>query len=246
MWLLILLNTFYVLPGNGQTNKPSMDEKETKYLKMIKPNQKVFDGIQNGNLILYGQWIAQPYNIEIKHQKLYINGVQASPPITPPWLKMNNAEVKDENRKISLLTNQIRTIHRQFKNDENHQKRIDKFLKKNNITKSYKWLNNSELFIETIYDIEFTMLLGNELEINEEELRTNLLEQSKKEFEASLTKGSLLVIGYGPVLTIPDIYLEEHLFVLKNNEKNKKREYLKKVLYDEQLIREFLFINEKK
>jgi len=232
---------------NAQNTTGDLDKTREydEYLSLIKPDKIITDGINEGVLILYGQWIEPPYRIEVKNEKLLINNVQVVPPVTPPWIEKKSPVVTKQIQDISDLTLKIREeyglLKTRYSVPEVKAKTLTNIEKYDNLVKSAYWISDYKLYIVATDGMEFSMSFIKREAPPENYMQLVLLKE-KERYELQLQNGDLLVIGYGATLNVPDLYLPEYMNEIKKAAEVNDKETLNKKLQHEGLANELLFI----
>jgi len=236
----------YASKGICQANKSSMSEKENLYLKKIKPNKSVAKGINNGSLILYGQWVKPPYNIEIQGESLLINNVQVMPTIMPPWIEENESVVTNEIQQIADLTDKIQIEYGVLLNDVGEKEAKSKLLQfigqHNDLILKATWVADDKLHIETTKSIEFSMGFSERAPVSKKR-KSDILVADKKMYERQLENGDLLIIGYDATVIIANRKVEMYENDIKAALKSKNFNSLNELVESETLVNELLFIS---
>lgn len=230
-------------------NNTNSSDKEDDYLTLIKPTQKPIGGVDNGTLILYGQWVEPPYTVEVQNDVMRINGVQVVPPIAPPWIEQVEPVVTKKIQDISDLTVSIREeynlLQKKYDLAEAKAKLLQYIGGHNNLVRSSQWTSEENVHIVTTDDMEFSMLFTEPIPVDPNHINKLLL-SDKARYEAQLKNGDLLVIGYGATLNVPNTYLPDYLVDIKKAEETGDEKALNKLFQHDELTHEFLFINERR
>lgn len=201
-------------------------------------------------LILYGQQIPAPYQVEIRNDTLYVNGIQADPPIPSPWISQEIPEITPEIQEMSDLNNRIRLELARLESGESSQEKVQAeliahIMTHESLVKHVEWSTEDRIHIVLHSETEYSIMVHQDIPTQAEldEVRNEILNELQSNYQAALGSGSMLVIGYGVTLTIPPAYVEEVQFDLLNATQNGSPSLLLEILQNRELALEYEFIN---
>jgi len=222
---------------------------ESSYLKSIRPRKigTAESGvITNGFLILYGQVVDPPYLFNISNDTLYLNAVQIDPPLMPPWRYKPAPPVTPRARQISDLAARIRAKFKRIKEargkGEPRASLIQHIKDKEYDVLTAEWIDPETLHLVLRSGEEFSIGFHEVEKVDYSAVREEILRETKRRYEASLSSGALIVIGYGPVLIVPAGYVPVVRARIQEALRKGSREQLRKALLHDELVQEMLFI----
>lgn len=249
--LVLVLAVGTLAKGEQQQLSPQKREAlEEEYLNAIHPQvvEPATDGvIATGRVILYGQLIDPPYQLSLRGDTLFLNGVRIDPPIMPPWeYKTTQITVTETVQQMSDLTIRIGNQYSQLKEQGtvDLQQELLKYIIEKEITvHSAEWVSSEKLHIVMATGEEFSMRLAEAPPVpNYREVREHLVKSIKDRYEANLMAGDLIVIGYGPILTVPASDVATTLEQIEARKREDSIARLAEILHHKELAREMLFL----
>jgi hypothetical protein len=249
------ISTTFPSPQGAQgLDETRLQTLESEYLSRIRPRavrKNTRGSIQRGTVILYGQRLTPPYLIAIRDDTLLVNGVVADPPIVPPW---NNPDRKpllitQHDREVTCLTERIRQFHSgalAIGSPADQQRALLERLSLEPLVASAWWSANDRLHLELATHEHFSMVLSERSAPSLDEqahrlLRLEHLSEMKAHYEENLRAGSLLVLGYGPVLTVPAEDVRSFETIVNQADNSDSTEALTRAWYHPELAREAWF-----
>mgnify|MGYP006297982951 CR=1 FL=1 len=185
---------------------------EEDYLQRITP-QPVDPGLgpinNSGYVILYGQLLEPPFQLVLRGDSLFLNGVRVEPQLTPPWgVYTEPFEITECDSIQSAVTSQIEKKFKKYtaENKNNIDKELINYIERElPEVKSAKWLGefgeSNTLFLEWTCDsFPLGMALPPVALPSEEEMMINYrksLKAKKKHISSSLSMGGLVSLGLG-------------------------------------------------
>jgi len=229
-------------------------EVESQYLKTIRPHkidEKSEGIISAGAVILYGQWVEPPFQFAIRDDALLLNGVAIDPPIIPPWkAQPKDIAVSEADREISDLTLRIRARHRHLKGQGdgvNVEGELLQHIAENEPTvDTAEWSGTDTLHIVMTTGEEFSMRFSHAARRGDPaQVRDTILQKANQRYAAALESGALLVIGYGPVLTVPSPDGAKTHRQIQEALEDESNERLRELVLHDELVRELLFVQQR-
>lgn len=227
---------------------------ESEYLDAIRPRhirEDATDAITTGSVILYGQQLAPPHQVTIRQNSLFLNGVQIDPPIMPPWKRrVERLTPSKVGQEMSDLSKRIQNVYRDAKTrgePDSLQAAVTQYItEEEKSVQSSEWVGSDKLHIVMDNGAEFSIGFRERLSDRDpEEVRSDILRRTKQRYEAHLKSGSLLVVGYGPVMIVPAAQALQTREDIEKALRERSFERLERVLHHDELVREILFAHER-
>lgn len=252
MRFTILLSTLLIVVlGFGLSSMGQQRDLEAEYREAIRPRPVKADPAElltSGRVILYGQWLQAPYYLYIDENTLYLNGVAVDPPVSPPWHRPTAVQISPADIEGAELTARLRKVYAALLADKrlsDPQAALLAHIARNeSLVRRAEWSGTDKLRLALDNGDEFSMLLRTAIDKQDPTLlRRESLEQTKMRYADALNAGSLLVIGYGPVLHVPADYAAATTTGILEALEAESLERLEQVLFDKELAQEALFIH---
>lgn len=235
----------------AQNTVPFTPEEAREYKTRIKPASENTNDPAGGEyyVILYGQKLSPPYTLNIDKDALYLNGVQVDPPMVPPWEPRVIPPITPEIQRTSDLNIRIRAEYDRLKATatalEEIQTGLINYLEANEgMVMEAEWTTAEKIHLVLDNGKEHSLMfrpMPTEAELAL--ARVEILKGLKTQYTATLAEQSMLVIGYGVVLTVAS----EKVRALQGNLEKAtvigSEKALLEALQDRELTREYQFIN---
>lgn len=248
--LILALAIGSSVQGEDQLPPEEKQALEQEYIQAIRPqipDPAAGDVISSGYVIVYGQTVAPPYRLTVSGDTLLLNGVRIDPPIMPPWKhRVTEITDPDEGDKEPDVTQRIASHYGQLVEQgaaDIQQEILNYISEKEATVRIATWRTSEKLRLVMATGEEFSIRLAEpEPAIDYREIRKDIVRSLKDRYETDLTAGALLVLGYGPVLLVPESYVEATMEQIDTKKGEGSIARLAEVLNHEELAREMLFI----